>query len=187
VEGDHNLSFKAGNPQSGAKVIARRSAFREIGKAYAMGFYPCGVSAPGTPRNIRRKGRGGPAWPPASMIVADLSFLNPNVFYELGIAHSEEKPVIHIAHRETRLPFDNIGYRAVMFDPFDWNSHVEAKKQIADFARKALAQGSMISNQVTHARGVKKLKASADPQEAIVAKLDEGMARLQEDMAIVKK
>ena len=29
----------------------------------------------------------------SDLIVADLSFLNPNVFYELGIAHSEEKPV----------------------------------------------------------------------------------------------
>src|ERR1700730_8486706 len=56
----------------------------------------------------------------SDLIVADLSFLNPNVFYELGIAHSEEKPVIHIAHRETKLPFDNIGMRAVMFDLSDW-------------------------------------------------------------------
>ena len=27
----------------------------------------------------------------SDLIVADLSFLNPNVFYELGIAHAEEK------------------------------------------------------------------------------------------------
>ena len=123
----------------------------------------------------------------SDLIVADLSFLNQNVFYELGIAHSEGKPVIHIAHRETKLPFDNVGYRTVMFDLGDWDSHVEAKKQIAEAARKTLAPGFVVSNPVTHARGVGKLKTSADPKEAIVANLVEGMARLQEDMAIVKR
>ena len=62
----------------------------------------------------------------SDLIVADLTFLNPNVFYELGIAHSVEKPVIPIAHCETKLPFDNLGMRAVMFDPTDWHSQVEA-------------------------------------------------------------
>jgi nucleoside 2-deoxyribosyltransferase len=116
----------------------------------------------------------------SDLIVADLSFLNANVFYELGIAHAEGKPVIHIAHRETKLPFDNIGYRAVMFDPSDWDSHVDAKTQIAEAARNALTQGSAISNPVTHARGWKKLKASADPEQAIVA-------NLIQDVAIIKK
>jgi hypothetical protein len=39
----------------------------------------------------------------SDLIVADLSFLNQNVFYELGIAHSEEKPVIHIALDGTKF------------------------------------------------------------------------------------
>jgi hypothetical protein len=92
----------------------------------------------------------------------------------LGIAHAEGKPVIHIADCETKLPFDNIGYRAVLFDLTDWDSHVDAKTQIAEAARNALTQGSAISNPVTHARGWKKLKASADSEQAIVANLVEG-------------
>jgi nucleoside 2-deoxyribosyltransferase len=116
----------------------------------------------------------------SDLIVADLSFLNPNVFYELGIAHAEGKPVIHLAHCETKLPFDNIGYRAVLFDPSDWDSHVDAKTQIAEAACNALTQGSAISNPVTHARGWKKLKVSADSEQAIVA-------QLVQDVAIFKK
>jgi hypothetical protein len=116
----------------------------------------------------------------SDLVVADLSFLNANVFYELGIAHAEGKPVIHIADRETKLPFDNIGYRAVLFDLSDWDSHVDAKTQIAEAARNALTQGSAISNPVTHARGWKKLKASADSEQAIVA-------NLVEDVAVLKK
>jgi hypothetical protein len=67
-----------------------------------------------------------------------------------------------------------------MFDPSDWDSHVDAKTQIAEAARNALTQGSAISNPVTHARGWKKLKASADPEQAIVA-------NLIQDVAIIKK
>jgi hypothetical protein len=118
----------------------------------------------------------------SDLIVADLSFLNPNVFYELGIAHSAEKPVIHIAHCETALPFDNIGYRAVMFDPTDWNSQVAAKKQIAELARNALSQGSVISNPITHARGWKKLKTSADSEQAIVANLVQDVAAIKMEL-----
>jgi hypothetical protein len=122
----------------------------------------------------------------SDLIVADLSFLNPNVFYELGIAHSAEKPVIHIAHRETKLPFDNIGMRAVMFDLSDWDSHLDAKTQIGEAARNALTQGSAISNPVTHARGWKKLKASADSEQAIVANLVEDVAVLKKVLSAVR-
>jgi nucleoside 2-deoxyribosyltransferase len=33
----------------------------------------------------------------ADLIIADLTDLNPNALYELGIRHSTEKPTIHIA------------------------------------------------------------------------------------------
>src|SRR5438874_5386705 len=33
----------------------------------------------------------------ANLVVADLTDLNPNAFYELGIRHSAEKPAINLA------------------------------------------------------------------------------------------
>ena len=121
----------------------------------------------------------------SDLIVADLSFLNPNVFYELGIAHAIEKPVIHIAHRETKLPFDNVSYRAVMFDPTDWHSQVDAKKHISDSARSAMTKGAAVSNPITHARGYKKLKSSADSEQTIVARLLEETHILKQQMEIL--
>jgi hypothetical protein len=32
----------------------------------------------------------------ADLVIADLSFLNPNVFYEIGIRHMTQKPIIHM-------------------------------------------------------------------------------------------
>ena len=40
----------------------------------------------------------------AELVVADLTDLNPNAFYELGIRHSTERPTIHIAKAGTALP-----------------------------------------------------------------------------------
>lgn len=42
----------------------------------------------------------------ARVVVANISGRNPNVFYELGIAHALGKPVILIAHKESEVPFD---------------------------------------------------------------------------------
>lgn len=42
----------------------------------------------------------------ARVIIADLTGRNPNVFYELGIAHSFALPLISIADTVSNLPFD---------------------------------------------------------------------------------
>jgi len=42
----------------------------------------------------------------ARLIIADLTGRNPNVFYELGIAHSFARPLISIADSASHLPFD---------------------------------------------------------------------------------
>lgn len=42
----------------------------------------------------------------ARLVIADLSYSNPNVFYELGIAHTLGKEVIMIAQDFTEAPFD---------------------------------------------------------------------------------
>jgi hypothetical protein len=42
----------------------------------------------------------------ASVLVAEISQENPNVYYELGLAHASKKPVILICKKETKIPFD---------------------------------------------------------------------------------
>ena len=52
----------------------------------------------------------------AFFIIAELSEDNPNVFYELGYAHSCNKPIIAIADRQRKLPFDVSGERTIFYD-----------------------------------------------------------------------
>ena len=48
----------------------------------------------------------------ADIIIADLTNLNANVFYELGLAHAMNKKVIIITQDISELPFDIKSYRA---------------------------------------------------------------------------
>ncbi len=51
----------------------------------------------------------------ADVIIANLTDLNPNVFYELGIAHTLNKKVIIITENIDSLPFDLKSYRAIEY------------------------------------------------------------------------
>jgi hypothetical protein len=47
----------------------------------------------------------------SQVIIADVTNRNPNVFYEMGIAHTIGKPVIIITQDKTDIPFDVSQYR----------------------------------------------------------------------------
>lgn len=51
----------------------------------------------------------------ADLIVAELTGNNPNVFYELGIAHGLQKPVIMISQALDQVPFDLRSYNVVTY------------------------------------------------------------------------
>jgi hypothetical protein len=48
-------------------------------------------------------------------IIADVTGRNPNVFYEIGIAHTVGKPVILITQDESDIPFDIAGIRYFVY------------------------------------------------------------------------
>jgi hypothetical protein len=52
----------------------------------------------------------------ADFIIADLTTRNPNVFYELGMAHTVGKPVILLAQSVADIPFDVHDQRAIVYD-----------------------------------------------------------------------
>ena len=49
------------------------------------------------------------------LVIADLSFLNPNAFYEIGIRHAVRKPIIHMQRNEDIIPFDVNQFRSIRF------------------------------------------------------------------------
>lgn len=51
----------------------------------------------------------------SDLVIADLTGLNPNVFYELGVAHALKKPVILLTQVIEDVPFDLQSYRLVEY------------------------------------------------------------------------
>lgn len=55
----------------------------------------------------------------AQVLVAELTDRNPNVFYELGLAHALQKPVVLVAASEEDVPFDLRHIRVIYYDMRD--------------------------------------------------------------------
>ncbi len=52
----------------------------------------------------------------ASVVLADLTNKNPNVFYELGLAHAITKPAVLITGSMDDVPFDLRSLRVIVYD-----------------------------------------------------------------------
>lgn len=52
----------------------------------------------------------------ASVVIAEVSEPNPNVYYEVGVAHALRKPTVLLAQRGTKLPFDLGPHRCIFYD-----------------------------------------------------------------------
>lgn len=55
----------------------------------------------------------------AEALVADLTGNNPNVFYEVGLAHALGKPINFITQDTAKLPFDVLTSRCIRYDKND--------------------------------------------------------------------
>ena len=74
----------------------------------------------------------------AKVLVAELTTKNPNVFYELGLAHALQKPVILVSSNQEDVPFDLRHIRVILYDQTDpfWGSKLTDK--IADNIKSAV-------------------------------------------------
>jgi hypothetical protein len=69
----------------------------------------------------------------ATVVVAEITPTNQNVFYELGYAHALGKPTILLAERGKQLPFDISGYRVLFYD-----NTIAGKRQVEEGFKKHL-------------------------------------------------
>lgn len=89
----------------------------------------------------------------AKLVIADLSFQNPNVFYELAVRHASQLPVVHIIRKCDKIPFDVNPFRAIEIDTTDIYALVPQletiRSQIATFVRNAIADPASAKNPLT--------------------------------------
>lgn len=114
-----------------------------------------------------------------ALAVGDVTFHNPNAFYELALRHAARLPVIHFAQAGTRLPFDTAGHRAIIADITRWEGIEAARKELREAVKSVQAPDYRVSNPVTQALASFALRASADPRDKLVAELDGRIRRLE--------
>ncbi|MDT4329962.1 hypothetical protein ACQE3E_03830 [Methylomonas sp. MED-D] len=87
------------------------------------------------------------------LVIADLSFHNPNVFYELAIRHAARLPVVQIIRAADRIPFDLSQSRTIRIDTTDIYSLVPRlevyKSEIASQVRRALEDPDAVDNPIS--------------------------------------
>lgn len=89
----------------------------------------------------------------SKLAIADLSYLNPNVFYEVALRHALRLPVVQLIRKADRLPFDVNQSRTLVFDTSDIYSLVPKlqtyRAEIANQARKAIEDPESVGNPVS--------------------------------------
>lgn len=83
----------------------------------------------------------------AKLVIADLSFGNPNVYYELALRQATRKPVLQLIRRGDKLPFDVNQFRTVEIDMSDIYALVPQidlhRQEITRQARAAINEGNV--------------------------------------------
>jgi hypothetical protein len=118
----------------------------------------------------------------ASLVVADLTSRNPNVFYELAIRHAFGKPVIQLIRKGENVPFDVAAMRTIQVDHQDLDSVEEAKAEIIRQI-DAIERGAKSENPVSVTLNLQTLRQSGDPQQQGLADVLAAITDLRRDMA----
>jgi hypothetical protein len=88
----------------------------------------------------------------AELVITDLSFHNPNVFYELSLCHTTKKPTVHIIRKCDSIPFDINDFRTITIDDSSIYILIPSldtyRNQIAQQVRQLLENPDSIDNPV---------------------------------------
>lgn len=69
----------------------------------------------------------------ASVVIAEVTDANPNVYYEIGVAHALKKPTVLLAQKRTKLPFDLGPHRCIFYE-----NSIPGRARLLDALRASL-------------------------------------------------
>lgn len=107
----------------------------------------------------------------ADVIIADLSGANPNVFYELAVAHGYMRPVVHMQRADEKVAFDVKDMRIVRYLLTDPDRLEAAVNDLRTQVQLAMNSSSVIETPLTAAGKFKALDTSVDPQAEVAERL----------------
>jgi hypothetical protein len=122
----------------------------------------------------------------SSLVIADLAFQNPNVFYELALRHAVRKPFIQLIEDTKRIPFDVSSLRTIQLDHHDLASaercKSELEKQISEIERNP----TLVESPVSHGIEVQSLKSSGKQTDRVMGEILESVSEVSRQMRQLK-
>lgn len=105
----------------------------------------------------------------ARLVIADLTFLNPNAFYEIGIRHVVQEPIVHVHRSDQTIPFDVSLFRSMPYSTDRPQSLIKAQQTLKEIVAEVFAEGYEVTNPVTQARGHIQFKDNASTADQVLA------------------
>lgn len=122
------------------------------------------------------------------LVIADLTGMNPNVFYELAIRHAIRKPLVQIVNKGEKIPFDVAGMRTIPVDHHDLDSVDEAKAEIQK--RIKVVEGKkpeQIESPISVSVEIQTLRQSDRPEDRTLAEIVSALSQMRSDVATLDK
>lgn len=114
----------------------------------------------------------------ARVLIADLTGKNPNVLYELGLAHAIGKPVILLTQDINDVPFDLRALRVLEYDVNDPSWSASLREKIATAIGEVLASPQQ-AVPATFLKAKKTKSPSVTPQEKRIRELEQQVGSLR--------
>jgi hypothetical protein len=115
----------------------------------------------------------------ADLVIADLTFHNPNVYYELAIRHGTGKPFVQLHTRGQTLPFDVAQQRTIFFDRTDLEDVEDCKAELERQIKAAIASKGPMDTPIGQTLDYETLR-SGGPMEQTLAQLTDQVAKISQ-------
>jgi hypothetical protein len=121
------------------------------------------------------------------LVIADLTDMNANVFYELAIRHSIRRPFVQIMQKGQTIPFDVAGARTIFFDHRDLDSVEDAKKQIVAQIQNAEKSDGPVDSPISVSMDLQILRQSGDPSQRSVGEILDQISEIRREMGTFRE
>jgi len=114
----------------------------------------------------------------ADLVVIDLTGHNPNVFYEMAIAHGYRRPCVHIITEGQQVPFDVKDMRTLEYSLEDPDKLDTAVSKLRSYGKAAMDDGTT-TTPLSAAEKFDVVRGSTDPTVEALAEIATQLDRME--------